>query len=138
MGVGSSMVALPVFEADTLAGERAEWREIRERHLAEIRETFAALKSDRRVLLFCHDPTALPFLWREEAVRGKIQQIEQTIIGHLHSPLVLRQARLLAGMPPLNFFGHPAKRVRWGLRQAGPLRPLQLRLCSSFARVEVL
>ena len=138
IGVASSMVALPVFEPDTLAEERAEWREIRERHLAEIRETFATLKPDQRVLLFCHDPTALPFLWREEAVRGKIQQIEQTIIGHLHSPLVLWQARLMAGMPPVNFFGHTAKRLSAALREARHWRPFKLRLCPSLAGIELL
>ncbi|HEX4646293.1 MAG TPA: metallophosphoesterase [Verrucomicrobiae bacterium] len=138
MGVASSIVALPVFEADTLAEERAEWREIRERHLAEIRETFAALKPAQRVLLFCHDPTALPFLWREEAVRGKIQQIEQTIIGHLHSPLVLWQGRLMAGMPPVNFLGHTAKRLSAALREARHWQPFKLRLCPSLAGIELL
>jgi len=59
MGVVSSLVALPVFEADTLAGERPEWEQLREQHLAEIRQAFAALKPEQRVLLFCHDPTAL-------------------------------------------------------------------------------
>src|SRR5260370_12893450 len=138
MGVGSSMVALPVFEADRLAEERAEWREIRERHLAEIGGAFAGLKPDRRVLLFCHDPTALQFLWREEAVRGKIQQIEQTIVGHLDSLLVLRQARLLAGMPPVNFLGHTAKRLSAALREARHWRPFKLRLCPSLAGIELL
>src|SRR5579872_1711789 len=44
MGVASSLVALPVFEADTLPAERAGWHELREQHLAEIRRAFSALE----------------------------------------------------------------------------------------------
>jgi len=60
-----------------------------------IRAAFAALQPQQRVLFFCHDPTALPFLWREDIVRGKLAHVEQTIIGHLHSNLFLRKSKLL-------------------------------------------
>src|SRR6266404_3694582 len=58
MGVVSSLVALPVFEPDTLPDERREWQRLRENHCAEILYAFASLKPGQRVLLFCHDPTA--------------------------------------------------------------------------------
>jgi len=138
MGLVSSLVALPVFEADTLAVERKEWEQLRAEHLREIREAFTALRPRQRLLLFCHDPTALPFLWREETVRAKLGQIEQTIIGHLHSSLVLWQSRLLAGMPRISFLGHTAKRLSTALGQAKDWRPFHVRLCPAVAGIELL
>ena len=117
IGITSSLAGLPVFEPDTLPAERAEWREIRERHLAEIRRVFALLKPAQRVLLFCHDPTALPFLLREEPVRAKIPQIEHTIIGHLHSNLILWKSRFLAGMPVIRFIDSTARRLSAALAE---------------------
>ena len=138
LGVASSLVALPVFEADTLPEERLEWQQLRTEHLREICQAFAALKPSQRVLLFCHDPTALPFLWHEEAVRARLPQIEQTIIGHLHSKLVLWKSRLLAGIPRITFLGHTAKRLSAALREARYWRPFHVRLCPALAGIELL
>jgi hypothetical protein len=138
IGVTSSLIALPVFEADTLREELPEWRHLREQHLAGIRGIFASLPQDRRVLLFCHDPTALPFLWREEMVRAKLSQIESTIIGHLHSNLVFWKSRLLAGIPPIRFLGHTAKRLTTALRDARHWRPFHVKLCPAIAGIELL
>jgi hypothetical protein len=138
MGVVSSLVALPVFEPDTLSIERPEWERLRAIHLAEIREAFQALESSQSVLLFCHDPTALPFLWEEPAVRAKLPQIEQTIIGHLHSNLVLWKSRLLAGMPQITCLGHTAKRLSTALRRGKHWKPFRVRLCPSLAGIELL
>jgi len=138
VGVVSSLVALPVFEPEALPEELAEWRQLREQHLADIRAAFSALRPEQRVLLFCHDPTALPFLWREEAVRAKLPQIEQTIIGHLHSNLILWKSRWLAGMPPIQFLGHAARRMSTALHEARHWKPFHVRLCPSLAGVELL
>jgi hypothetical protein len=138
LGVASSLVALPVFEPDILPEERAEWERLRQRHLTDIRAAFAALEPRHRVLLFCHDPTALPFLWREEVVRNKLAQIEQTIIGHLHSNLFLWKSKLLAGMPVIRFMGHSARRMSGALHEARLWRPFHVRLCPSLAGIELL
>jgi len=138
IGMTSSLAALPVFEADALREELPEWQRLREQHISEIRETFARLTPDRRVILFCHDPTALPFLWREETVRAKLPQIEQTIIGHLHSNLVLWKSRLLAGIPPIYFLGHTAKRLSTALHEARHWRPFHVKLCPAIAGIELL
>jgi len=138
MGVASSLVALPAFKADTLPAERPEWERLRAEHLAEIRRAFAALQPGQRVLLFCHDPSALPFLLDEDIVKSRLPQIEQTIVGHLHSKLVLLQSRLLAGMPPLPFLGHTAARYTAALRKARLWRPFRVRLCPSLAGIELL
>jgi hypothetical protein len=138
IGVTSSLVALPAFEPDLLAAELPEWTRLREEHLSEIRSFFSTLDSDRRILLFCHDPTALPFLWREESVRKRLPQIEQTIIGHLHTNLILWKSRLLAGMPTVHFLGHSGKRLTSALREARHWKPFRVRLCPSLAGTELL
>lgn len=138
MGVVSSLVALSVFEADTLAAERPDWYRAREEHLATIRRAFGKLPANRKVVLFCHDPTALPFLWREEAVRSRLSQVELTVIGHLHSPAVFRLAGILSGIPPFGFLGHSARRFSTALREARYWKPFKVRLCPSLAGIELL
>ena len=138
LGVVSSLIALPVFGPDILPEENAEWTQLRARHLAEVREAFANLKPEQRVILFCHDPTALPFLWEEEVVRAKISQLEQTIIGHLHSPLILWKGRLLAGIPAIPFLGSSIKRFSTALQRARHWREFHVRLCPSLAGIELL
>jgi hypothetical protein len=138
MGVTSSLIALPLFGPDMLPDERPELECLAAEHLAEIREAFASLQPRQRVLLFCHDPSALPFLWRENAVREKLPQVEQTIIGHLHSNLVYRTSHLLAGVPPIRFLGSTAKRMSTALSEARHWRPFNVRLCPSLAGIELL
>ncbi len=138
LGLVSSLVALPIFEPDTLPEERPEWERLRTRHLDQIREAFGALESGEKVLLFCHDPTALPFLGREPEVQARLGQIEQTIIGHLHSNLVLWKSRWLAGMPRISFLGHTAKRLSAALSQARRWRGFKVRLCPSLGGIELL
>lgn len=138
IGVVSSLVGLPVFEADTLPEERKEWERLRRAHLAEIRQVFEMLDPGQRVLLFCHDPTALPFLWQETEVRERLKQVEHTIIGHLHSNLYLFKSRCLAGMPPITFLGHTAKRLSSALHRAKYWKPFHVRLCPSLAGIELL
>jgi hypothetical protein len=138
IGVVSSLIALPIYEPDTLPNELGDWNLIRKEHLAEISAAFEGIHTEERVLLFCHDPTALPFLWREENIRKKISQIEQTIIGHLHSNLILRKSRLLAGMPEIGFLGHSPRRMTRALREARYWRPFRVRLCPALAGIELL
>jgi len=138
IGLTSSLVALPVYAPDTLADEMAEWERLRGEHLAAIGQAFSKVKPGQRILLFCHDPTALPFLWREPAVFDKLAQIEQTVIGHLHTNLVLWKSRMLAGMPPIRFLGHAARRMSTALQEARHWKPFHVRLCPALAGVELL
>jgi len=138
LGVTSTLLAFPIFMPDSLPGERERWQALREAHLTDIRNAFAGLVPRQRVVLFCHDPTALPFLWREETVRAKIRQIELTIIGHLHSNLVLWKSRLLAGLPPIHFLGNSIRRMSTALSEARQWRPFNVRLCPSLAGLELL
>lgn len=138
LGVVSSLIALPVFEPDTLPSEYGAWMRLREEHLAKIRQAFTDLRPEQRVILFCHDPTALPLLWEESSVRSKLPQLEQTIIGHLHSPLILWKSRLLAGIPRIRFLGTTLQRVTTALNRARHWREFHVRLCPSLAGLELL
>jgi hypothetical protein len=138
IGVVSSLLALPVYERETLENERPEWWALREEHLQKIRSLFDQIKPASRILLFCHDPTALPFLGAEPSVRRKFRQLERTIIGHLHSPLVLFKSRLLAGMPSIAFMGHTPRRLSLALRSARAWKPFNVLLCPSLAGIELL
>jgi len=138
IGVVSSLVALPVYEPDTLPEERTRWAALRQEHMKLIAEAFKAVDPASRILLFCHDPSALPFLWEEPAVRAKIAQIEQTVIGHLHSNLILWKSRWLAGIPRITWLGHTATRLTAALGRARQWKPFQVRLCPSLAGIELL
>lgn len=138
IGVASSLIALPVYEPETLVAERSAWRRARAEHLHEIAGAFAALTAEERVLLFCHDPTALPFLLELPAVRTRLRAIERTIIGHLHSPVVLWKARLLAGLPPVHFLGHTARRLSTALCRARSWDRFRILLCPSLSGVQLL
>lgn len=138
VGVASPLLALPVYLPDTLSEEREEWAALRHQYLDELRALFSAIKPGQRVILFCHDPTALPFLREDEVIRAKIPQIERTIIGHLHSNLILWKSRLLAGMPPIRFLGHTVKRLSTALSEARHWRPFHVSLCPALAGVQLL
>jgi hypothetical protein len=138
MGVASPLIALPANQPDTLPGEWPEWLRLRTAHLEEICTAFDSLRPDQRVILFCHDPTALPFLWREDPVRRRLPQIEQTIIGHLHTRLVLWKSRLLSGIPPVRFLGNSVRKFTSALHEAHHWWPFRVRLCPALAGIELL
>jgi hypothetical protein len=138
LGVASPLIALPANQADVVPDEWPEWQSLREAHLAEIRTAFDSLQPDHRVLLFCHDPTALPFLWREEAVRRRLPQVEQTVIGHLHTKLVLWKSRMLSGVPPIRFLGRIVRRYSSALHEAHYWWPFRVRLCPALSGIELL
>jgi hypothetical protein len=136
--VTSTLLALPVFESEALAEDLPAWRELRAQHVDEIARAFRVLKPYQRVLLFCHDPTALPYLAELPDVRQKLPQIERTVIGHLHSSFVMFNTRFLCGMPKITFLGHTPQRISAALRQARQWRPFNVLLCPSLAGIQLL
>ena len=138
LSVASPLLALPANQPDARPDEWPEWQRLREAHLAEIRAAFAGLPDDRKILFFCHDPTALPFLAQEEAVRRRCGQIEQTIIGHLHSELILWKTRLLSGLPPIRCLGRSVTKFSSAIHQARSWKPFKVRLCPALAGIELL
>lgn len=138
LGLTSSLLAFPVYEPEALAGEIAGWRQLRETHLAEVRRAFQSLGPQDRVLLFLHDPTALPFLAAEPEVAARLHQVEATVIGHLHSTFFLRAGQMLAGMPEIRFLGNAVRRMSRALRQARCWRQFKVLLCPSLTGIELL
>ena len=137
-GITSSLIALPVYEPETLAEELPEWRRLRDEHLEIVRKAFDQIKPEQRLVLFCHDPSALPFLWREDAVRRKLSQIEKTVIGHLHSNLLLAKSRFLAGMPAIHFLGNAIRRMSVALKEARCWDSFQVSLCPALTGIQLL
>jgi len=138
LGVTSTLLALPLLLREAPAREHAEWEALRAEHLAALRAAFAGLHPDQRVLLFCHDPTALPFLAELPEVSARLPQIEATVIGHLHSQLILRKSRLLAGLPPIRWCGVSVARMSTALHRAKAWRRFNVRLCPSLTGIQLL
>ena len=138
IGVTSSLIALEVYEADALPKEAPEWRRLRAEHMNVLREIFERVESKERISLFCHDPTALPFLAMEPFVQRKMAQIDRTVIGHLHTPMVIWKARMLAGLPPIHFMGRGIRRISHGLNRARGWKPFNVLLCPSLAGSQLL
>jgi hypothetical protein len=137
LGVTSTLLALPIYERESLPAEWPDWQRLRAEHLDQINATFAALEKDRRLILFCHDPTALPFLAGLEPVRQRLGQIALTIIGHLHTNLVYHPSQWLAGFPPVHWLGPSIRRYTTALNQARAWRPFRVRLCPALAGIEL-
>ena len=138
IGIASSPIALPVLEGETLAEERADWWRVREELVAQLRESCSRLRPGQRVLLFCHDPTALPFLADPQVIGPWIDRIETTVIGHLHSSFVFWQSQMIAGIPPLKLFGTTVHRITRALNRAKSWKALRPVLCPSLAGIELL
>ncbi len=138
IGITSSLVAAPSLTGDQSEDEHEGWHKEHSEHMAEIRALFRGIDSTRRILLFCHDPTALPFLWEDPEIRRLAPQIERTIIGHLHSNLIFRQATIMAGLPAIRFLGPTVARNSQALNRARLWKPFQVQLCPSLAGMELL
>jgi hypothetical protein len=137
VGITSTLAAMPIYERETLEAESAQWLELARQHLHAIEAVFNALREDDRVLLFCHDPTALPFLWELAGVRKHIHQVERTIIGHLHSPIILNKSRILSGLPRITFMGQAIRRMSSALSKARDWKHFKVLLCPSLAGLQI-
>lgn len=138
VGIASTPAALPVFAPEMLPSERSDWEAVGRDVRDQYRAVLDSIGSDRRILLFVHDPSALPFLAREASVVGRLPQVAQTIIGHLHTPSLFRVAQGLAGMPRIGFLGNTARRYSSALREARVWREFRTVLCPSPAGIQLL
>jgi hypothetical protein len=137
IGMTSTLAAWPVFRAETPEEEHAWWEVNHAEHLSGI-DAFFRESGSRRILLFCHDPTALPFLSRLPGVRQALPRLEATVIGHLHTPLVLGVGRALAGMPRVEFAGYTVRRISAALREARCWKGFRVVLCPSPPGIQLL
>jgi hypothetical protein len=137
LGLTSTLLALPVYEPECLPEERKEWLALRASYLDDVRRVFGQVPSSSRVVLFVHDPTALPFLAELPEVRSILPRVAATIIGHLHSPVILWQSRVLSGLPPIGFLGNTVRRLSTALSRARSWKPFRVELCPSLAGLEL-
>jgi hypothetical protein len=77
-------------------------------------------------------------LGREESVRRRLSQVEQTIIGHLHTRLIVWKSRVLSGIPPIRFLGRNVSRYSAALHEANLWWPFRVRLCPALSGTELL
>ncbi|HTI71947.1 MAG TPA: metallophosphoesterase [Candidatus Limnocylindria bacterium] len=131
IGLASSVAALAVFREEILPAEYSGWEDAHHQLLSSVREAFLSASPKQRILLFVHDPSALPTLYRERTIRERLGQIEATVIGHLHSPAVLKTARMLAGFPSISWLGHTTRRYSRALRESRCWREFKVILCPS-------
>jgi len=137
LGVTSSLVGLELLRRDAPDSDWPEWQRLRSEHIAAIADVFRNLKPSERVALFCHDPGALPFLLNLPEVAGRMDRIESTVVGHLHSQLVFTLSRLLAGAPQVRFLGATAQRWSGALNRARQWKPFKPVLCPAMAGIEL-
>lgn len=138
IGVASTLASWPMFRTETPDGEKDWWGRRHQEHLAAVGETLAKVPEGAPILLFCHDPSALPFLRRVPEIARRLPDIRATVIGHLHSPLVLALGRGLAGMPRMGWAGNTVRRYTAALNEARCWREFKVRLCPSPAGVQLL
>lgn len=131
IGITSTLAAWPMFALETPPNERSWWEAQHQAHRAEIAMAFARVKTGQRIILCCHDPSALPYLHRIPEVRAALPSITATVIGHLHSPVVLAVARGLAGIPRVEWLGTTARRYTTALRHARCWKEFRVQLCPS-------
>lgn len=137
VGITSSLAAMQVYVAEALPQERAQWEEISRQHLHSINAAFNTVRGDDRILLFCHDPTALPFLLELPGVQSRLHQIERTVIGHLHSTVIYKQSRLLSGVPRVTFCGAAVRRMSSALAKAKSWKKFNVLLCPSLSGLQL-
>ena len=100
IGINSSLFTLDLFLPEALAEEIPEWQRRRAEHVAQVSHAFDGLPKDARVLLFCHDPSALAALSQVPVIVDRLNHVEMTVIGHLHSPSLLKLAKLVPSVRP--------------------------------------
>ncbi|MCS6771644.1 MAG: metallophosphoesterase [Kiritimatiellae bacterium] len=118
IGINSSLLTLDFFLPEALEEEVPEWHRRRAEHLREVAESFESLPREARVILFCHDPSALAVLAGLPVIQRRLTQIEMTVVGHLHSPTLLRVARYAARLSGLRPRYPVARIVAKGLEGA--------------------
>jgi hypothetical protein len=131
IGVNSSLLGLQMFLPEAIEAEIPEWTRRRDEHIQQVCEAFDQLPDTTRIVLFCHDPSALAVLSDLPAVRRRLPQIVRTILGHLHSPGLLRLARMLPPLPRFNPKYPVARILAHSLSEKGAWRRFKPVLCPS-------
>ncbi len=136
IGMNSTLIGLPEFLPDCPPEDYEAWNALRENHLDTLRDSMESIGRNQRIIFFLHDPTAIPYLAGIPWVRARLHQVDATIIGHLHSPLILQMSRLLAGMPKIQGLGHTALKMSTALQKAREWKPFKVKLVPAPGGIE--
>lgn len=118
IGVNSSLLTLDYFLPEALKEEIPEWEKRRDAHESQVTAAFEGLPKEARVILFCHDPSALGLLANNPAIKARQKQIELTVLGHLHEPRLLTLVQRLPKLPEWNPKYPVARIISKGIRNA--------------------
>jgi hypothetical protein len=138
VGICSTLAAFPVYAPEVHPDELHSWESAREAHTAWIRDTFGSIAPDEKIVLFCHDPSALGYLAQIPEIRDRLDQIAVTWVGHMHSPLVEKAAGVFSGMPPIHWMGNSMRRFTVALEKARIWKKFNMKLCPSPSGSELL
>ena len=137
VGVCSTLVGLPVFKPEILDDELHLWEKARLDHLDWLKSTFENIQPQQKIVIFCHDPSALGFMHMIPEVRAKLDQIAVTWVGHMHTSLVENAAHLFSGIPEIGFLGTSIRRYTIALQKGKVWKDFKMRLCPSPAGSEI-
>ncbi len=118
IGVNSSLITLDYFLPEALSEEIPEWKNRRRAHEEELIAAFSSLTGSDRVILFCHDPSALGILIQNPVIRENHARIELTVLGHLHEPRLLNLVQRLPKLPNWKPRYPVARIITEGIRSA--------------------
>lgn len=127
----STLAAFPVYAPEFLPNEQSKWEAAQKQHLDWIKSTFSKIAPDERIVLLCHDPSALGFLSEINEVQEKMNQIAVTWVGHMHTSLVAQAAQIFSGVPEINFLGTSIRRFSIALNRAKIWKDFRMKLCPS-------
>lgn len=138
IGVCSTLAAFPVYETEFPQSELSAWKELYQSQLSWLQQCFDSIEPRERIILFCHDPSALGFLHALPEIQKKLSQIAVTWVGHMHTPLVEKAASIFSGVPPITQFGTSIRRFSTALQKAAAWKDFRMRLCPSPSGSELL
>lgn len=118
IGVNSSLITLDHFLPEALTDEIPEWKRRKAEHERVVTEAFASLSADARVILCCHDPSALGVLVQNPVIEQRLPQLELTVLGHLHEPRLLYLAQNMPLLPNWKPKYPVARIISEGIRSA--------------------
>lgn len=131
IGVNSSLFTLDFFLPEALVDEIPVWREKRREHIEQVSHAFDGLPRNARVILFCHDPSALTALAQVPVVQKRLNHVEQTVVGHLHTPSLMKLTKLAPLFARLNPRYPVARIIAKGLKGAQAWQQFNPVVCPS-------
>lgn len=134
-GFSSPILVLPNAQKEILPQERERWEQLRAEYLREVEAHLNLTTPQDKLIFFCHDPTALPYLKELPTVQHLLNRnrIVLTVVGHLHTELILKTSYFLSGMPHIPFLGNSISRMSSALHRAKVWKQFNMVLCPSLA-----